>query len=162
MPCKLSKVKIVRAGGYSYRPAATINILPDDVFLEIFAFCIRGPCWNSIERMRVWQRLVHVCQRWRQIIYASPRYLDVHLYYCSNVTPFRKDLSRWPAFPISIAYHFPNSDDLFPEFASDDVELFAAFERPDHVRSVDLTTTTSEVEEVVALMQVSFPAADTS
>jgi hypothetical protein len=151
----------LRGTGVCDRHAATINILPDDIFLEIFAFCLRD-YGHSIECTRIWQRLVHVCQRWRQIIYASPRYLDLHLF-CSNGTPFRKCLSYWPPFPISIAYRLPNSDYRDHHYSEDeddhDVELIAALEHPDRVHHVDLdiTTSGSRVEEVVAMMQVPFP-----
>ena len=103
-----------------------------------------------------WQRLVQVCQRWRQIIYASPRYLELHLC-CTNGTPFKEELSRWPAFPIIIAYHLPNSDYRLPDDDDDyDVELIAALEHPDRVQRVDLDITISGVEEVFAVMQVPF------
>ncbi|KAH9159793.1 hypothetical protein EDB89DRAFT_2236498 [Lactarius sanguifluus] len=128
---------------------ATIKILPDDVFREIFTFCLPDPYAHGdpIARMRVWQRLVHVCQRWRQIIYASPLYLDLHLY-CSHRTPFRKNISRWPEFPLTVKYRVPEDQD----------DLIAALERPDRVRRVDLIITCSEVVQVEEAMQVPFPA----
>lgn len=137
------------------RHAAIINILPDDILLEIFAFYLHDHA-HSIERSRVWQRLVHVCQRWRRIIYASPRYLDLCLF-CTNATPFRECLSFWPPFPISITYQHPNSDFRDPGDDDHDVELIAALEHPDRVHHVDLVITTSGVEGVVAMMQVPFP-----
>jgi len=103
---------------------------------------------GSSGQMTVWQRLVHVCQRWRQIIYASPRYLDLHLY-CSYQTPFRKNLSRWPEFPLIIDYIIPDDDD--------DDDLIAALEHSDRVHRIDLIRTNPEVEEVVAAMEVPFP-----
>ncbi|KAH9029934.1 hypothetical protein EDB85DRAFT_1484418 [Lactarius pseudohatsudake] len=135
---------------------------PDDVLLEVFAFCLRDPCWNSIERRtRVWQRLVHVCQRWRRIIYASPFYLDLQLH-CSNRTPFRKNLrllSRWPAFPISISYGIYSQWDHHRPRGGDnrDAEVFAALELPGRVRRIDVETVISGMEEVIAMMQVPFP-----
>jgi len=93
--------------------------------------------------MREWQRLVHVCQRWRQIIYASPRYLDLFLF-CSSFTPVR-NLSCWPTFPIAISYHFPDDED------EDDV--IALLKRPDRVHFVDLFLMASQLGKVVAAMQ---------
>ncbi len=134
--------------GESSIHAATIDILPDDIFREIFASCLPDPYayGDPIERMRLWQRLVHVCQRWRQIIYASPYYLDLHIY-CSNRTPFSKDLSCWPEFPLAVRYFIPREGR----------NLIAALKHPDRVRRIDLIITNSEVEEVFAVMQVPFP-----
>ncbi|KAH8984336.1 hypothetical protein EDB92DRAFT_1950892 [Lactarius akahatsu] len=136
------------AHGESDRHVATINILPDDILLEIFAF--RLPDFDShlasIRHMRVWQRLMHVCQRWRRIVYASPRYLDLHLY-CSSETTFRKNLSLWPEFPLAVESSLPDDQDDF----------IAVLEHPDRVRRVDLTAEITK-PHVVEVMRVPFPA----
>jgi F-box-like len=78
----------------------TIDILPDNVLLEIFHFykedltSIRLYTW-------CWIRLIHVCRRWRHIIFGSPRRLNLRLV-CSERTPVRKSLDIWPPFPIII------------------------------------------------------------
>ena len=101
--CSTNLHDAVESHGYE----AAINILPDDIFLEIFAFClVYGPYDQSVQRMVVWQGLVQVCQRWRQIIYASPRYLDPLLFCFSP-----KDFSCWPKFPIAISYFHPVCED---------------------------------------------------
>jgi hypothetical protein len=137
--------------GDGRKQAAAIDTLSDDIFLEIFAIALNLPYPYTIEHMTEWQRLVQVCKRWRQIIYASPRYLNLHLC-CSNGTSIRKILSCWPALPISIAYHlpFPDEDD------GRSVELIAALEHPDRIHRVELDTM-SGVEQVAAVMQVPFP-----
>ncbi|KAH8994645.1 hypothetical protein EDB83DRAFT_1023651 [Lactarius deliciosus] len=74
-----------------YRYGLTIDVLPDNVFLDIFDFCLRDstmPELGVIQHMRKWQILVHVCQRWRRIVFASPRRLDLYLS-CSYGTPVR-------------------------------------------------------------------------
>ncbi|KAH9169000.1 hypothetical protein EDB89DRAFT_2073419 [Lactarius sanguifluus] len=128
--------------GESDRNVATINILPDDILLEIFAFCLPDfyTHLDSIRHMRVWQRLMHVCQRWRRIIYALPRYLDLHLY-CSSETSFRKNLSLWPEFPLAIDSSLPEDQDDF----------IAVLEHPDRVRRIVLSigTTRPDVVEVM-------------
>lgn len=48
-----------------------------------------------------WKPLVHVCQRWRQLIFASPRSLRLTVV-CNPRTPVRKLLNIWPPFPISV------------------------------------------------------------
>ena len=133
------------------------NILPDDILRGIFAFCLssyRCPfnChgyWLPLKHTTEWQRLVHVCQRWRQIIYGSPRYFDLHLY-CSVETHFRKSLSRWPEFPITIDYIISWEED----------NVIAALEHPDRVHRVNLIISYLDAGErdVLELMEVPFPA----
>ena len=98
---------------------------------------------------REWQRLVRVCRRWRQIIYASPRYLDL-LLYCSKGT-FIRNLSCWPAFPITINYF-----SLDPEEEDDVVALL---QHSDRVRKINLPVhlTDSQLRKVVLAMQEPFP-----
>jgi len=62
---------------------------------------------HSVSR-DAWQSLVHVCRRWRHIVFASPHYLNLRLH-CTNNTPVRKTLDIWPAFPIVVLCHNTNS-----------------------------------------------------
>ena len=71
----------------------TINKLRDDVLLHIFLFGglvyqhpsagIHLPGTGDVDRLCSlpweWHRLVHVCRRWRSIIFASPNFLDLQL-----------------------------------------------------------------------------------
>jgi hypothetical protein len=102
----------LRGIGEKYR-CATIAMFPDDVWLDIFDSCLINKYdyqpWK-------WVELVHVCRRWRQIIFASPRRLHLQLGCTRKMrTPFRKHLDFWPAFPIFINYNlwldYPNIDD---------------------------------------------------
>ncbi|KAH8994374.1 hypothetical protein EDB86DRAFT_2926343, partial [Lactarius hatsudake] len=143
---------MARAHGESNRHAVTINILPDDILLEIFALCLHDPhnSLDSLRHMRVWQRLVHVCQRWRRIIYASPRRLDLHLC-CSNEMPFKnrkKNFRLWPDFPLTVVFDIPEGED----------DLIAALGCPARVRSINILTKCPDVSEVVKVMRVPFPA----
>ncbi|KAH9020981.1 hypothetical protein EDB84DRAFT_550511 [Lactarius hengduanensis] len=143
-PCKCLKTETTCAQGEcTNKHATTISILPDDVFREIFAFCLSDS--HSIQHMMVWQSLAHVCQRWRQITFASPCYLDLHLY-CSYRTSFRKNLSHWPEFPLTVHYFVPD----------DEGDLIAALKHPDRVRCIEIITS-SAGREVFAAMQVPFP-----
>ncbi|KAN0130345.1 hypothetical protein V8E53_011687 [Lactarius tabidus] len=95
----LESQKSVYDQGESYRHATTIHILPSDVLLEIFDFCKRNcdtflPVWK-------WHLLVHVCRRWRQVVFASPRRLNLQIL-CTYGTPVKENLGIWPAFPIVI------------------------------------------------------------
>ena len=77
----------------------TINALPDDVLLLIFHFDRVGHPSQHYGPWR-WDRLVHVCRRWRSIVFASPNFLDLSLV-CGSVTRVRR-LGVWPPFPITI------------------------------------------------------------
>ena len=109
--------------------------------------------------MAEWQALVQVCRRWQQIIYGSPTYLDLHLH-CSDGVPFRKNLNRWPEFPLTLDYTIHDDG----ESPGDVFDLIDALEQPDRVHRIDLTlvtsvwTSESKVEEVLEVMTVSFPA----
>jgi hypothetical protein len=76
-----------------------INILPDDVLLEIFDLC--RSYFNPVNPVRPllvwkWDVLVHVCKRWRQLVFSSPRRLDLQIL-CTYGTPVRKNLGIWVA-----------------------------------------------------------------
>jgi hypothetical protein len=128
------------------RTAATINILPDDIFLEIFAFCTRNEFWDTIDKMRTWKRLVQVCRGWRQLVFASPRYLDLLLYF-SNGTPTRT-LSCWPELPIFMSYTDP----------FDENDVITLLKHHDRVRRVCLHVSTSlRFGKLLTVMQEPFP-----
>lgn len=142
----------------------TVNSLPDNIFREIFAFCLSNVTkgyWYPSSHTREWQRLVQVCQRWQQIIYGSPYYLDLHLH-CSHETPFTaswNDCSHWPEFPLTLHYS------IFWDVGDEDAhDLIAVLEQPDRVHRVNLSlessvwSSDSKVDDVLEEMSVPFPA----
>jgi len=78
----------------------TIYILPDEVLLDIFDIYGGDDDHFPIRR---WKSLVHVCRRWRCIVFASPRRLRLVLE-CDTRTSVSKLLDTWPPFPITIRY----------------------------------------------------------
>ena len=141
-----------------------IDILPDDVFLEIFNFCLRDSREATIyffERTPKWYALVHVCQRWRRIIFASPRRLALYLN-CTRRTPVRNNLSFWPAtLPLIIDYPGPSSFHPHPNahrplWEGDDI--VAALEHPSRVHRIVIHEAGPLISEVTTIMQKSFPA----
>jgi hypothetical protein len=84
-----------RGAGQLYPLLLTISVLPDDVLFEIFDFYLGDQAHEA------WCTLIHVCQRWRYIVLASPRRLHLQLL-CTNRTPVKKLLHIWPPFPIII------------------------------------------------------------
>jgi hypothetical protein len=102
---------------------------------------------KSIDR---WQSLVHVCRRWRSIVFESPRRLNLRLG-CTPRTPVRDALDIWPPLPLLIW-----SKSAQPTESVD--KIIAAIERVNLVRQIDLRDTpSSHLETVSAGMQVPFP-----
>ena len=137
--------------GESHGGATTIDTLADDVLLEIFDFYRKNhinpllprPIWE-------WHLLVHVCRRWRHIIFESPRRLDLQIL-CTYKT-FRKDLGIWPAFPLAIHLY-----SLEPLTLNDEDNAVAALKHPDRVYTVRLSVTRSQLGKMAAVMQEPFP-----
>ena len=136
----------------------TFSILPDDVLLQIFDFCRVGhnPLGSPFHPVLEWRRLVHVCQRWRQIMFSSPRRLDLYLI-CTCGTPVRRNLGFWPAFPILIDYvNYPNyGGNIFS--STDEDNIIAALEHPDRVRCLKLPVTGLLLGKVAAVAQEPLP-----
>jgi hypothetical protein len=121
----------------------TINILPDEALLQIFDFFLYGN--KCIEG---WHPLVHVCRKWRNIIFGSPRRLNLHIH-CTARTPVKKMLDIWPPFPIII-------DGSYCPLSNVD-NIVAALGRNDRVREVMFGhTSRSQWGIVLAEMKVPF------
>ena len=144
----------------------TINILPDDVLLHIFL--IDGYQHQDLirfyskmeDRDRVgrlpwrWHRLVHVCSRWRSIVFASPNFLDLRLV-CGPGTPTELT-SIWPPLPIIITNTFAPYNAM-PE----DYDFDTAIVHPDRVHEIrlfDLTRLHLQGLASATRMQEQFPA----
>jgi hypothetical protein len=79
-----------------------IDVLPDDVLLEIFDFyTIINLSFGGGRETEAWQSLVHVCRRWRNLVFLSPRRLKLRLY-CTRNTRVKDTLDVWPALPLVI------------------------------------------------------------
>jgi hypothetical protein len=130
----------------------SIDTLPDDALLVIFDHYVDGV---RLEGMRqnvemTWRLLVHVCHRWRRIVFESPRRLDLRLV-CTGGTPARDRLDVWPTLPLIIAVFFSSS------IRSMD-NIIAALERTDRVSQIDLENVNSpDMDVVLAAMQQPFP-----
>ena len=122
-----------------------IDMLPDELLLEIFD-------WDDWSYDEQWHALVHVCQRWRQIAFASSRRLRLGILCCEG-TPVRKYLGIWPDLPISLEYLSWGRSIT----ADDEDNILAALEHPDRVRAIALDLTGSMWEKVVTVMKEPFP-----
>ena len=125
-------------------------MLPDNALLEIFDLYRdeypRPPLiWK-------WLLLVHVCRKWRQIVFASPRRLNLQII-CRDGTPVRKNLGIWPAIPIVVRYgHYRRA--ITPD---EEDNAIAALEHSDRVCRVVLHVTGSQLGKIATVMQEPFP-----
>ena len=130
----------------------SINVLPDDALWEIFYF-YRGK-HTSLQRWW-WKTLVDVCQRWRQIIFASPQGLDLQII-CNCRTPTRTSLDIWPPFPITITCSSWDGD-VIDEEPPDNI--VAALEHRDRIIAIFIQDQKSpSLKKITAMMCGPFPA----
>ena len=124
-------------------------MLPDLALLEIFDFYVA-----KIPGISAWHTLVHVCRKWRNIVFGCPRRLNLHLL-CHPRTPVRKTLDVWPVLPIHIM-------DYMTKTWVDAGDIVAALEHNNRIVEVSLVASTnfssSQLEEVLVAMQQPFPA----
>ncbi|KAH9172773.1 CHAT domain-containing protein [Lactarius sanguifluus] len=133
-----------------------IETLPQEILLEIFDVYRLDSLKHSQlgGRPWAWHRLAHVCQRWRDIIFASSRYLDLKVF-CTYGTPVREILSSSLLnLPIIVRYGgFPGSSLLT---ADDEDGIIALLDHPSRICEVQLTTTAPLLEMAAAPMQQPF------
>jgi len=108
--------------------------------------------WSSYHwprQCRHWRALVHVCQRWRYIIFAWPNNLKVQID-CRSRMDIEMALDVWPALPLSICSSLdgdPNRDDII-----------ASLEHRERITEVDWSGLSGpQLDSCVALMQETFP-----
>ncbi|KAI0288907.1 hypothetical protein BC826DRAFT_651102 [Russula brevipes] len=125
----------------------TIDILPDEVLLEIFDI------YMDYDNVHRWPTLVHVCRRWRSVVFASTRRLNLRLR-CTYKTPVGKTLDVWPALPIVIE---DNRGRLSRVKGASNI--IAALGHPDRVCRIHLNTIPNSVfKRFAAAMKDPFPA----
>jgi len=125
----------------------TIDVLPDDAMLEIFD-CYMDQA-REVDEVEAWHTLVHVCRRWRSIVFGSPNRLNLQLI-CRIRTPVKEMLSIWPALPIVIR------DNL--DLTSREDNIIAALAHSDRISELELCVAgSSQWEKVFAAMQKPFP-----
>ena len=130
-------------------------MLPDDVLLAIFRFYIKGDEFTK-KGIEVWQLLVHVCQRWRSVVFGSPRHLNLQLY-CTPRTS-RDMLDAWPALPLVVVWPAlpPEVTCYGPRPDTDNVD--AVLEHSDRVRRINFHFDfILQADKVWAAMKEPFP-----
>ena len=136
---------------------APIDILTDDALLAIFDLYVEAPDDLSLaskEEIEAWQTLVHVCRRWRNLVFGSPRRLNLRLV-CTYRTHVKNTLDVWPPLPLCI-YGFNNR----PAKNADDIQddILTALGHSDRIRQVVIRHfKRRELMEAWAAMGVPFP-----
>jgi hypothetical protein len=124
----------------------TIDKLTDNVLLEIFDFYVKE-AWMEVE---AWQTLVQVCRKWRNVVFGSPRRLDLELL-CIPGKPMRETLDVWPSLPIVVNLYG------MQELGVDNI--LTTLEHTDRISSLTLLNIpSSQFEKVLELTQQPFPA----
>jgi hypothetical protein len=131
----------------------TIDGLPDVALIEIFdCYLNQVPDEDPQDppETQAWHTLVHVCRKWRYVVFGSPCRLNLRLY-CTEKTPVREMLAVWPPLPIVV---WRNGDSAW-----DIDNIMAALEHNDRVCEIGFLDVTSlELEQVLAPMQKPYPA----
>ncbi|KAI9447012.1 hypothetical protein F5148DRAFT_743376 [Russula earlei] len=124
----------------------TINTLPDDVLVEIFHFYA-----NQSILTNEWHTLVHVCQRWRHVVFASPRRLNLRLEYTGE-RPMSEMLDVWPVLPVEMNHALELSNSW------ENVAVALESEHRHHICQINLPRIPiSHWERFTAAMQKPFP-----
>jgi len=132
---------------------------PTYVFCAVCSICEAADQWSSDNphtprrRPRRWPTLVHVCRRWRSVVFGSTRRLNLRLR-CTYKTPAKETLDIWPALPIII-------EDTFSRFSRSKgaSNIIAALKHPDRVRRIRLyDIPISVLNRFAAAMKNPFPA----
>ena len=124
----------------------TFDMVHDDVLLHIFEFYV-----DEDTDTEKWITLVHVCRRWRSLVFQSPRHLNLRLD-CTPKKRARDILDIWPPLPLIVRDCF----EIFPDI-SGVVNTIAALKHNDRVSQIDLDYFPFEYVESLAVLQKPFP-----
>ena len=123
-------------------------MLPDEVLPEIFIFCVNQGQEETNKETKSWQILIHVCRRWRIIVFGSPRRLNLRLF-CTPQTPAGDTLGIWSALPLLIQGIISS--------ASDAVNTTTMLNYSDRMHTINLEISSLQCDDVSAAMQKPFP-----
>jgi hypothetical protein len=125
----------------------TIDVLPGDVLLSVFACYV-----DEATDVEGWRTLVHVCRRWRNFVFGSPRCLHLRIA-CTNKSHVKEKLDVWPRLPIVVSGYCDSITCL------DNIE--AALQHSDRVCQIELMVNARQmipVKDAFAALEKPFPA----
>ncbi|KAN0134712.1 hypothetical protein V8E53_007497 [Lactarius tabidus] len=125
---------------------AIAQTLPDDVLLEMFKYhrlaSLTSAPWK-------WYKLAQVCRRWRFVVFAYPRLLDLRIVSTNN-NSIREIPDFWPAaLPVIMRYRSPS--------AEDEDDILDILKNPARICEMDIDITFSLFEKCATLFEQSFP-----
>ena len=129
-----------------------IHNLDDDSILQIFS-CYRLEDEFDWYLRLAWLKLVHVCPRWRKIIYDSWSHLDMCLLLTNN-SPSIDTLSHLPPLPLVVHYSDRTSRTIARK---DEDNMHLALQQHDRVRQVTLWAPSSSLRMWLEPMNTFFP-----
>jgi hypothetical protein len=139
----------------------SIDALPTLVLLEIFRFYIdphqHRHSFDTVDdaSLETWHTLVHVCRQWRQVVFASPRSLNLRLL-CTDKKPVTKLLGIWPDLPIVVSF---NPSLSVPVGGVHDTHnIVTALKCPDRVCEINLCDVPYSLSCKFASIEGPFPA----
>ena len=139
--------------GQLQQQQVTINALSDDVLLKIFKSFVDDMHCGFENASNEWHTLVHVCRRWRTLLFTFPRHLNLQLFCSLPERSVKGMLDIWPELPLYI-YH---CDFTWPEDTTDYV--VAALRLNHRVSGIHLEETSASAwKKFEPLMQHPFPA----
>ena len=113
------------------------DTLTDDILLYVFNFYLA-----EASKVDAWRTLVHVCRRWRNLVFGSPGHLNLRIV-CTKETPVKEKLNVWPALPIVVFASGPVSTQEHTPIHN----LIAALEHHDRVCQIELSSFTWDLQE---------------
>ncbi|KAI9507756.1 hypothetical protein F5148DRAFT_1284834 [Russula earlei] len=130
----------------------TIEVLPDNVLVEIFDLYVN----HRNAPVNEWHTLIHVCRRWRHLIFVSPRRLGLQLEYRGN-RPRTVLFGGFPALPLVITQSrwYASNRALCVDNI---VSILVSEEHLDRIFKLDLWNVPSlHWERIAVAMQKPFP-----
>ena len=132
----------------------SIGNLPNEVLLEIFTSlgCHAAYMYAWLPQ---WHTLVHVCQRWRYVVFSSPSRLGLKII-CTPKTRVREMLDIWPNLPIAVHKSLEHTFEPMPKDCMD--EIVAALKHEGRICQIQLSYLRKpQSERLTAVMQGVFP-----
>ena len=144
-------------------PSLTIDDIPDEVLLEIFdsyrQLFTQGH-HNDWNRRPKWFKLIHVCQRWRRIVFASSTRLSLCLVVANNNPGHMKAIfsPRIPPLPIAVDYHPRKPCSHYARSNAKDLgRVLAALKRCNRVRGITFSGTGPDFDKFFKATKHRFP-----
>ncbi|KAI9467408.1 hypothetical protein BJY52DRAFT_67305 [Lactarius psammicola] len=140
-----------------YFPLTTINTLPDEVLLEVFDQYRSVRTGNRSGSQGWWYTLVHICRRWRRLVFASSVRLNLQLR-CTFGTPVDDMISHSPPFPLVLDY---GPRILKTWTAEDELGLLLASQHLSRVSEIVLSAPESTLGKLTTSMTEAAPRLET-